>query len=322
MVEYYRVSPDFECAPLNHKNGDNVKHDLQPQLATVIYFIPIGKESSRHFDKAAAHSLRIFSLTAGGGLIILKPTFIFKKAGIRMAHNYSTDKPARPGWESVAGRFPEGKDCLAAFLALETAEVLSAVKPANLLNIPNRNRSCGRNLYELWQRHGSGLVEAGGLMAVELVDRRDSLLLLLYNPVALAALLAGKGVVAVLRRTGYPDPADMAAALAELQSRLQCGTFPHEIGVFLGYPLKDVLGFMGLAKVQFTCQGPWKSMETLPAASNWRRRVGNAGGTWPGASPGAATRCFCLQDGGRPTGKSHRRARDNTVRSPRTSRRD
>ena len=76
------------------------------------------------------------------------------------------------------------------------------MKPANLLNIANRNRSCGRNLYDLWRHHGTGLVEAGGILAVELVDRRDSLLLLLYDPIALAALLARKEVAAVLRRTG------------------------------------------------------------------------------------------------------------------------
>ena len=215
-----------------------------------------------------------------------------------MAHSYTTKKTARPGWESVAGRFSDGKDCLAAFLALETAEVLSGVKPANLLNIANRNRSCGRNLYDLWQRHGSDLVEAGGLMALELVDRRDSLLLFLYNPISLAALLARKGVVALLRRTGYQNPADMAAALAELQSRLQYGAFPHEIGAFLGYPLKDVVGFMGLASVKFTCQGPWKiygdpsgSLELAEACRQCRRNMARR-----------LARCsdplLCLQDGG------------------------
>jgi hypothetical protein len=34
--------------------------------------------------------------------------------------------------------------------------------------------------------------------------------------------------------------------------------FPHEVGVFLGYPLKDVAGFMGWVDLPVTCQGPWK----------------------------------------------------------------
>ena len=34
--------------------------------------------------------------------------------------------------------------------------------------------------------------------------------------------------------------------------------FPHEIGVFLGYPLKDVLGFMGYGKKELVEIRNWK----------------------------------------------------------------
>ena len=195
-----------------------------------------------------------------------------------MAQRHSIDSYQRPGWEAVARRFDDGKDCLAAFLALETAEVLSGVKPANLLNIANRERSCGRNLYHLWRHYGAELIETAGMGFIELVDRRGSLLLFLFDPVTLPALLAQKKVAALLSRAGYRNPSDAPAALAELQSRLKSDTFPHEIGVFLGYPLKDVLGFMGIANVPFTCQGPWKiygdpaaSLELADACRQCRR---------------------------------------------------
>jgi len=175
-----------------------------------------------------------------------------------MAAHHSSQKPARPGWNLFAGKFDDPRECLAAFVALETAEVLRGVKPANLLNITNRRGVCGRNLYQLWRQYGSEVVGTGGLEALELVDRHDSLLVLFYDPVALAVLLARKGVAAILTKAGYGKPADTAASLAELQCRLQAGGFPHEIGVFLGYPLKDVVGFMGWARLPFTCQGPWK----------------------------------------------------------------
>ena len=32
--------------------------------------------------------------------------------------------------------------------------------------------------------------------------------------------------------------------LSLLERRISCGSFPHEIGIFLGYPLDDVLGFI------------------------------------------------------------------------------
>ena len=35
--------------------------------------------------------------------------------------------------------------------------------------------------------------------------------------------------------------------------------FPHEIGVFLGYPLEDVEGFIQNGGRNYTCCGCWKS---------------------------------------------------------------
>ena len=193
-----------------------------------------------------------------------------------VARHRSLDRP-RPVWQEISRYFPDERDCLAAFLALESAEVLERAKPANLVNVVNRRRPCGRNLYLLWKKHGTGLIREGGLAVKELVDRGDSLLLFLYRPADLAALLARKSVSVILKKAGYPDPANLENSLAELRSRLTGGGFPHEIGVFLGYPLKDVLGFMGWARLPFTCQGPWKiygePRESIRLAeTHWRSR--------------------------------------------------
>lgn len=48
--------------------------------------------------------------------------------------------------------------------------------------------------------------------------------------------------------------------LTQLSRRLCCSAdFPHEIGVFLGYPLGDVVGFIENRGKNFTCCGCWKS---------------------------------------------------------------
>lgn len=174
-----------------------------------------------------------------------------------MQHHRS-DIERRPAWHDLAERFADERECLASFLALEAAEVLDGDKPANLINIANRRRACGRNLYKLWRRHGTTLLRQGGLAVRELADRGDSLLLFIYRPQTLAALLVRPNVVGFLRKAGYTNPADPQTSLTELQARIPAAGFPHEIGVFLGYPLKDVAGFMGWASLPFTCQGPWK----------------------------------------------------------------
>lgn len=164
----------------------------------------------------------------------------------------------RPGWQDFSRRYPQDRDCLASFLALELAEVLQGEKPANLVPLANKRRSCGRNLYQLWKEHGQALLEESGLKVRVLADRGNSLLLLLYCPLALGSLLERKSVQVILGKAGYREPAHPEKVLSELESRMAGEGFPHEIGVFLGYPLKDVVGFMGWARISFTCQGPWK----------------------------------------------------------------
>lgn len=170
-----------------------------------------------------------------------------------------TPQVRRSSWLDIAPRFTGERECLASYLALEAAEVIGGVKPANLLNLVDLERPCGRNLYRLWRRHGQSILAQSGLAARELVQRADGMLLLIYHPQRLAAYLETPKVANFLRRAGYHQPTDMKETLRELTSRCTIvDGFPHEIGAILGYPLKDVAGFMGWAQLPVTGQGPWK----------------------------------------------------------------
>ncbi len=70
----------------------------------------------------------------------------------------AAEKDPRPLWSRLAERFPNEKEHLATYVALETAEVLAEAKPASLLSIPNRERACGRNLNSIWKEHGHELL--------------------------------------------------------------------------------------------------------------------------------------------------------------------
>lgn len=168
----------------------------------------------------------------------------------------STPKP--PTWHQLSQRFAGERECLAAFLAMETAEVLEGVKPANLINLADRRQPCGRNLFRLWQRHGHSLLAASGLAWREFPGRNGGVLLLAYRFESLVDLLARPATQAVLTRVGYADPADPEAALDQLENRLGDDGFPHEIGIFLGYPLKDVAAFLGWVELPFASQALWR----------------------------------------------------------------
>ncbi len=61
-----------------------------------------------------------------------------------------------------------------------------------------------------------------------------------------------------LKNLGYPSKVNIDTYLDILVTRLKSNIFPDEIGVFLGYPLKDVLGFMGYGKYGLFDTRYWK----------------------------------------------------------------
>ena len=66
------------------------------------------------------------------------------------------------------------------------------------------------------------------------------------------------GVKEFLNEYGY-ESTDLDYCIERLKSRLKSGeTFPHEIGIFLGYPLGDVKGFIENAGKNSKCSGCWK----------------------------------------------------------------
>ncbi len=80
---------------------------------------------------------------------------------------------------------------------------------------------------------------------------------MIYNPVELEKVLFRRPVQKALKQLGY-DYKNVDEALWYLQKRMQGTGFPHEIGFFLGYPIKDVYGFMGLCDLPVSGNGPWK----------------------------------------------------------------
>lgn len=180
-------------------------------------------------------------------------------------------------FSQLSSRFPEPLECLTAHLLLECSEVLAGIKPANLVSLVNRSRSCGRNLYHLWQEHHDELSSQLADISFKVLQTRDrALLLFCYNPLQLERHLAHRGIRVMLAKSGYDISQDSSALLAELCDRIEkSGAFPHEIGFFIGYPTKDVAAFMGMVNLPFACQGPWKiygePKQSLCLANSFRR---------------------------------------------------
>ena len=129
------------------------------------------------------------------------------------------------------------------FLLVKTAAVRRGVKPAELLRV----RHCYSSVNSEGLRvclYRSDIYVILGLDYIELKVEDTSSLVLFYNPSALASTLAEKGNRQWLARLGYPEAGTAAELLSELRRRFSRNSIPHEVGVFIGYPLKDVEGFM------------------------------------------------------------------------------
>lgn len=84
------------------------------------------------------------------------------------------------------------------------------------------------------------------------------MLVYVFRPARLAEDLNSAAASALLNQCGYRSlyPKD---AIKELKRRLaENEEFPHEIGLFLGYPVEDVAGFMKYGGLGYKYSGCWK----------------------------------------------------------------
>lgn len=79
-----------------------------------------------------------------------------------------------------------------------------------------------------------------------------------YRKTRLQKELRDKNVSDFLSLYGY-NRNSVTYCIEHLKKRFAyCDSFPHEIGVFLGYPLEDVVGFIENGGKNSKCSGFWK----------------------------------------------------------------
>ena len=150
-------------------------------------------------------------------------------------------------------------DRLVRRIALEAAPVWSGDRPALTLCLrgcPRPGAPCDESAFV---RQAGALLPALGLSARRLRRGADGCQWLFYDPARLAARLAAPDVAAFLRARVWPT--ERGAALARLAAEFAAApqTCPPEVGVFLGYPVRDVAGFIERPGEALPLRGaPWR----------------------------------------------------------------
>lgn len=102
------------------------------------------------------------------------------------------------------------------------------------------------------------LLNMRGVYVEAVLWREKSVLIYTYRFSHLKKELSQPEVMELLETYGYQS-CEVRSCLSHLKKRLdQYTCFPHEIGVFLGYPLEDVIGFIENRGQNCKCCGFWK----------------------------------------------------------------
>ena len=144
-------------------------------------------------------------------------------------------------------------------VVLQCAPLLKGIKIACMMNLDYV--SC---------RMLSSILQGTQISWYRLAVRDGRYLVILFRPDEFAAYLKRDEVCGFLEEYGY-EPENLFGTLERLSRKIRyCFErnqgFPHEIGVFLGYPLDDVKGFIENAGKKYLMIGYWKVYSDLAGA--------------------------------------------------------
>lgn len=140
-----------------------------------------------------------------------------------------------------------------ALLKFYTAPTVYGRKVGTLINL----KSSGRDLRSCWIKHNTTFERLLKLDSIILRCSDDSVLVYLYNPQILKNRLKDVKIKEFLYEHGYEHECDMLESLEILKQRFNGPSCPCEVGIFLGYPLKDVIAFRE-KRCDCKCVGYWK----------------------------------------------------------------
>ena len=144
-----------------------------------------------------------------------------------------------------------------AVLVRQCAPTLAGMKPGSIFCFNHSPLEVSRQKVCQWNKQ----LAPFGLTVQILLERpgSSSVIVFVYRHDRLEQMLSDDAYQSFLAEAGY-ERTNLDGLLEQLSYRLRTQPeFPHEIGVFLGYPLRDVIGFIENHGRNFTCCGFWKS---------------------------------------------------------------
>jgi hypothetical protein len=129
---------------------------------------------------------------------------------------------------------------------------IAGAKPASLVRLPRNGLDIA------WAAWGKEICRDLGISAMVLRENGTGVLVLLYRRHLLRKVMKGPSG-RYMESLSYPVGAGLDSCLDYLVYRFSdLSRFPHEVGIFLGYPLTDVIAFCAGKQEHYDCRGYWK----------------------------------------------------------------
>ena len=142
------------------------------------------------------------------------------------------------------------------------AATIDKVKPASLICFKN---SKSAPLKDLWYHYKDEIKAILPFSFKEVKSCDQGVNVLFYRKDWVGRILRSKKNRTYLNPLGYAGISTVDEALAILSEHFKEGC-PHELGIFLGYPLSDVIAFGSNEKADYIDVGYWKVYSNITRA--------------------------------------------------------
>lgn len=149
-------------------------------------------------------------------------------------------------------------------LAFYCAPTLAGIKSGSLLICSEPFISNIENIINAY----NNILNEKGIFLYILNEYENRSLIIVYNKKLLCSELNSPKQASYLKELGYDSKGSIKNALAHLKERIINMDFPHEIGLFLGYPFGDVIGFIENRGKCYKYCGYWKVYTNTVDAKN------------------------------------------------------
>lgn len=136
-------------------------------------------------------------------------------------------------------------------IALQCAPLLTGIKISNLLIVDQTSKLSAMELFQ-----------ETALSYYVLYESEQKVTFYLYDETEVLAYLSTPSVIEAMRQLGYED-FELESLMEQIsihytEYMTSQGEFPHELGLLLGYPAEDVIGFIVNEGKNYLYTGYWK----------------------------------------------------------------